>query len=206
MSMFRACVFALGLAACTPWSSPSVHAADPSVAVVGQPAPDFTLPSVGGEPFTLSAQKGKTVVLEWFNPDCPFVKYAYEEGPIPKLAKHWTEQGVVWAAVNSGAPGKQGTGKERNAKAKADWSIPGPVLLDESGDVGRQFEAKTTPQIVVINPDGVLVYNGALDNAPRGDSRGAAFTNHTEAVLEQVTRDGTAPYGRQKPYGCSVKY
>ena len=80
------------------------------------------------------------------------------------------------------------------------------MLLDESGAVGKLFEAKTTPQIVVINPEGVLVYNGALDNAPRGETRGAAFTNHTAEFLEQVTRDGTAPYGRQKPYGCSVKY
>lgn len=206
MSARLACVLALGVAACSPVSSLVAVAESPAVAVVGQPAPDFTLPSVGGETFSLSSQAGKTVVLEWFNPDCPFVKYAYEEGLVPKLAKRWTDKGVVWAAVNSGAPGKQGTGRDRNAKAKADWGMPGPVLLDESGSVGKLFEAKTTPQIVVINPEGVLVYNGALDNAPRGETRGAAFTNHTEEVLEQVTRDGTAPYGRQKPYGCSVKY
>ena len=93
----RACLLALslGLVACSPVSSSVAVANDPSVAVVGQPAPDFTLPGVDGASFTLSAQAGKTVVLEWFNPDCPFVKYAYDEKVIPKLATHWTEQGVV---------------------------------------------------------------------------------------------------------------
>lgn len=195
---------ALGVAACSPVVVPTAAATDK--AAIGAQVPDFSTPTASGGTFSLSAQAGKTVVLEWFNPDCPFVKYAYDDGPLGSLAKTWTDKGVVWAAVNSGAPGKQGTGKERNAKAKADWGIPGPVLLDEAGEVGRMFDAKTTPQIVVINASGVLVYNGALDNAPRGDVQGGALTVYADEVLQQVVKTGEAPYSRQKPYGCSVKY
>ena len=193
----------LALPGCLP-ATPSADAAD-AVAVVGEPAPDFTLPDTTGADFTLSAHRGSTVVLEWFNPDCPFVRYAYEDGPLAKMAQTWTDQGVVWVAVNSGKPGKQGTGAERNTKARADWKMPAPVLLDESGSVGRTFEAKTTPQIVVINPEGTLVYNGALDNRPLGKGAGEVRSYAAE-VLAEVTTKGTAPYPRQKPYGCSVKY
>lgn len=200
----RAAFAAAFLAACAPAIAPPVHAE--AAAAVGQPAPDFTLSGVDGDAFTLSEQRGKTVVLEWFNPDCPFVKYAYDEGPLGQLAGRWTAEGVVYVAINSGKPGKQGAGADRNRKAKADWSMPIPVLLDEAGTVGKTYGAKTTPQLVVVNPDGVLVYNGALDNAPLGRVSGGAHRVFADEVLTQVTQDGTAPYGHQKPYGCSVKY
>lgn len=197
-----ALVFALS--ACVPAAPTATHAA--GAAVVGQPAPDFTLTDLDGAPFTLSEKKGSTVVLEWFNPDCPFVKYAYDSGPLGTLAGKWTAEGVVYVAINSGKPGKQGTGAERNRAAKAAWAMPIPVLLDEAGQVGQTYGAKTTPQVVVVNPEGALVYNGALDNAPLGKVGGAAHRVFADEVLTQVTQDGTAPYGHQKPYGCSVKY
>lgn len=198
-------LLALGLlAACAP-AAPLPASAE-AAAVVGQPAPDFTLTGVDGAEFTLSEHRGKTVALEWFNPDCPFVQYAYDEGPLGELSSRWTAKGVVYAAINSGKPGKQGTGAERNQKARADWGLEIPVLLDEAGAVGRTYGAKTTPQVVVVNPDGVLVYNGALDNAPLGRVSGDKHRVFADEVLAKVTEGGAAPYGHQKPYGCSVKY
>ena len=192
------------LTACAPALPAPVETA--ASAVVGQPAPDFTLADLDGASFTLSDKLGSTVVLEWFNPDCPFVKYAYDEGPLGSFAGRWIGEGVVVAAINSGKAGKQGAGVERNRAARAAWSMAAPVLLDEAGEVGRAYGAKTTPQLVVINPAGTLVYNGALDNAPLGKVSGDAHRVFADEVLTQVTRDGTAPYGHQKPYGCSVKY
>ncbi|MEC7947692.1 MAG: redoxin domain-containing protein, partial [Myxococcota bacterium] len=189
-------------------------AADPSAragvvadaqATVGAAAPDFSLTDVEGTPFDLSAQKGKVVVLEWFNPDCPFVKHAYQEGPLADLAGRWIDRGVMWVAINSGKPGKQGAGAERNRAARTEYRMASPVLLDESGAVGRLYGAVTTPQIYVIDTNGVLVYNGALDDQPLGRGSGPARV-YADEVLAAVTTGKPAPFGKQKPYGCSVKY
>ncbi|NVB41301.1 redoxin domain-containing protein [Pseudenhygromyxa sp. WMMC2535] len=139
-----------------------------ATAKVGEPAPAFTLPQVDGEEISLSDFAGKTVVLEWFNPDCPFVKYAHGEGPLKTMAAEQTKAGVVWLAINSGAPGKQGHGAERNREAAADWGLEHPILLDESGEVGKRYGAKTTPHMFVVDGEGKLVYAGGLDNAPLG--------------------------------------
>jgi peroxiredoxin len=142
-------------------------------AKVGEPAPAFTLPSVSGEQVSLADYAGKTVVLEWFNPDCPFVKYAHEAGgPLATLANEQTKSGIVWLAINSGAPGKQGAGAERNKQAQADWKLEHPVLIDEDGKVGHAYGAQTTPHMFVIDPAGKLIYAGALDNAPLGRVEG----------------------------------
>lgn len=142
-------------------------------AKVGEPAPAFTLPSVSGEQVSLADYAGKTVVLEWFNPDCPFVKYAHESGgPLATLGNEQTKAGIVWLAINSGAPGKQGAGAERNKQAQTDWKLEHPILIDEDGKVGHTYGAQTTPHMFVIDPAGKLIYAGALDNAPLGRVEG----------------------------------
>lgn len=185
-----------------------VHAAEDFGSIqIGKPAPDFSLPNLEGETVKLSDHKGKVVVLEWFNPGCPFVKQAHgPDGGLKTMAQSWSDKGVVWLAINSGAPGKQGTGVETNKQAKKDWSMNHPILIDESGKVGRSYAAKTTPQMVVIDPTGNQVYNGALDNAPFGKPKGDALDPITERVLAAVTAGKPSPQGQSKPYGCSVKY
>lgn len=188
--------------------SGNVHAAEPFGAIeIGKPAPAFSLPNLAGETVNLADHAGKVVVLEWFNPGCPFVKQAHgDAGGLETMANSWTDKDVVWLAINSGSPGKQGTGVDTNKKAQKDWSMKHPILLDESGEVGRSYAAKTTPQMVVIDPKGNQVYNGALDNAPFGKPKGDALDPITERVLAAVTAGGASPQGQSKPYGCSVKY
>ena len=185
-----------------------VHAADDFGSVqIGSPAPAFSLPDLEGKTVSLDNHKGKVVVLEWFNPGCPFVKQAHgPEGGLRTMANDWSDKGVVWLAINSGAPGKQGTGVDTNKKASEDWAMKHPVLLDESGTVGRSYAAKTTPQMVVIDPAGNQVYNGALDNAPFGKPKGGPLDAITERVLAAVTAGKPSPQAQSKPYGCSVKY
>jgi len=187
-------------------ASPAATTAAPGSATVGQPAPAFTLADLDGNDVSLADYAGKTVVVEWFNPDCPFVKYAHgPKGPLRGLADKHAESGVVWLAVNSGAPGKQGHGVERNKKAVEGYAMNHPVLIDESGAVGRAFGAKTTPHMFVVNGEGVLVYAGALDNAPLGNAKGT-FTNHVDAALANLASGSDVETATSKPYGCSVKY
>ncbi len=177
----------------------------PAAATVGKPAPDFALKDLAGQEVRLSSFRGKTVVLEWFNPECPFVKYAHGEGPLRDMAAKAGAKGVVWLAINSGAPGKQGTGAELNRAAAASWDLSHPVLLDESGTVGRQYGATTTPDMYVVAPDGTLVYAGALDNAPLGKADGAVV-DYVGAALADVAAGRPVATPTTKPYGCGVKY
>ncbi|MCB9792675.1 MAG: thioredoxin family protein [Alphaproteobacteria bacterium] len=196
-------------AAVTEAPAPEAPKAAPaaSVATVGQPAPDFTLTDTEGVEHSLSAHQGKTVVLEWFNPDCPFVVYAHGEGgPLVELPQTWIDQGVVWLAINSGAPGKQGAGQERNVAAKGEYGMGYPVLLDASGQVGQSYGAKTTPHVFVVNPEGTLVYKGALDNAPLGKLKGDAPENYVSSALSAVLAGGAVATAETTSYGCSVKY
>jgi peroxiredoxin len=180
-------------------------AAATPVATVGAPAPDFALKDLDGKEVRLSAYKGKTVVLEWFNPGCPFVVYAHGEGPLKAQPAKALADGVVWLAVNSGAPGKQGHGVEANKKAVQDWGIGYPVLQDEAGQVGRLYGATTTPNLFVVDPKGNLAYAGALDDAPLGKSEGAV-TNHVTAALADIAAGRAVAKPSTKAYGCSVKY
>jgi peroxiredoxin len=174
-------------------------------AELGKPAPAFTLKDVGGKSVSLSDFKGKRVVLEWFNPGCPFVKHAHGKGPLKDQARKAMDKGVVWLAINSGAPGKQGAGKEVNAQSQKDWAMPNPILLDEAGDVGRRYGAKTTPHMFVIDEKGVLVYRGGIDNAPLGEAEGPVV-NHVDAALGDLAAGRKVARPEAKPYGCSVKY
>jgi peroxiredoxin len=175
-----------------------------AMAEVGAPAPDFTLTSVDGKSVSLSefTAAGKTVVLEWFNPDCPFVKKHHMKHDTMKTT-HAKYPDVVWLAVNSGASGKQGHGKERNAEAVKDYGITYPVLLDEDGAVGRLYSAKTTPHMFVIH-DGTLVYAGAIDDDRSPDKLGE--TNYVVAALDAVLAGGDVAVPETKSYGCSVNY
>jgi peroxiredoxin len=182
--------------------------ADPAaVAAVGQPAPDFTLPGADGKTYKLSDFKGKRVVLEWFNPECPFVKAAHETGPLKDLAGKTTATGVTWLAINSGAPGRQGHGAELNAAAANNWNLAHPVLLDETGAVGKAYGATNTPHMYLIDDRGVLVYRGALDNAPMGtpDPAGPRLA-YLEDALAALAAGKALAQGETRAWGCSVKF
>ena len=190
--------------------SPLLAEATPNTRVqpaeINKVVPDFSLPDLGGKMHNIADYRGKTVVLEWFNPGCPFVVYAYEDGPLKDMANNLGDD-VVWLNINSGAPGNQGTGVEQNQKAKKDWKIKHPVLLDETGEVGQAFGAKTTPQLVVIDADGKVRYNGALDNAPRGKQQGGdSYKGHVTNALVSLAEGRKVDPQSTKPYGCSVKY
>lgn len=175
-------------------------------AKVGAAAPDFELPDLAAQPVKLSDFKGKTVVLEWFNPGCPFVKYAWEEQVMPPTVKAALERpDTVWIAINSGAPGKQGHGVSTNRDAAGKWNIEHKILLDESGVVGKAYGAKTTPHMYVVDPAGVLVYDGAIDDAPMGRKEGAPV-NYVGAALTDLTAGQPVGTAKTQPYGCSVKY
>jgi peroxiredoxin len=178
-------------------------------AAIGAPAPDFTLPDLDGKPVQLSSFKGKTVVLEWFNPECPFVRKSHEKGSLVDAAKRLTGESVVWLAVNSGAPGKQGHGKEKNTEARGKFGLTHPILLDESGAVGKLYGAKRTPHLYVINGAGTLVYRGAIDNSPDGEGEsptGGKLIRYVEEALAALGAGKPTPVAETEAYGCSVKY
>ena len=173
---------------------------------LGLPAIDFELTDQNGKTSKLSDYKGKTVVLEWFNPGCPFVVYAHKEGPLKNMASKAMNDGVVWLAINSSAPGKQGHGLEANQKAAKDWNMEHPILFDEKGVVGRLYGAVTTPQMFVVDAKGILVYEGALDNAPRGQAPASGQVDHISNALADLKAGKAVKTSRSRPYGCSVKY
>jgi len=178
-------------------------------AVVGQPAPAFTLTGTDGKPHSLADYKGKYVVLEWINHDCPFVKKHYGSGNMQKLQKKYTEQGVVWLSVNSSAPGKQGNypPEQANALTAEKKASPTALLLDPDGKVGKEYGAKTTPHMYVINPEGELVYAGGIDDKPSTDAADiAAARNHVDQALSEALAGKPITVASSTPYGCSVKY
>ena len=179
----------------------------PAVVKVGDKAPDFTLKGVDGKEVSLSAFKGKTVVLEWFNPGCPFVKRVHlENGPMPAMIKKHLASGGVWLAINSGAPGKQGTGAEANQQALKDYSISWPLLLDESGEVGKQYGAKKTPHMYVIDGSGTLVYAGGVDSTKGAGYGEEPYTNYIQDALDAVAAGKKVAASSYPAWGCSVKY
>ena len=176
-------------------------------AEVGKPAPDFTLQDLDGKTVKLSDFKGKTVVLEWFNPECPFVKANHTKGSLKGMAKRFTDKGIVWLAINSGAPGKQGHGAEVNKKGKETYGIDYPILLDENGDVGRMYGAKTTPHMYIVDPQGTLVYIGGIDNTPGSDPEPEdKVVNYVDVALGELAAGKPVTTKTTEPYGCSVKY
>lgn len=197
-----------GATPATPANTPAPGAAV-QAAAVGQPAPDFTLVDTEGKSFKLSEQRGKTVVLEWFNPECPFVKASHTKGSLVTTAARHAKDGVVWVGVNSGAPGRQGAGREVNVEGAKTFNLTHPILLDEAGSVGRAYGAAHTPQMYVIDKKGTLVYAGAIDNSPDGEGESPTdgkLVNYVDQALEAVKADKPVAVAKTEAYGCSVKY
>lgn len=178
-------------------------------AKIDQKAPEFTLQDYTGMDVPLSDYKGKIVVLEWINFDCPYVQKHYKSGNIPKLQEEYTKKGIIWLSICSSAPGKQGyltTGeirkriKEHNAKMTF-------YLIDSDGTVGKMYGAKTTPHFFIINKDGTLVYAGGIDDKPSTDAEDIKTArNYVREVLDSLLTGAKPPVKSTKPYGCSVKY
>ena len=168
---------------------------------VGDTAPDFTLTDSAGNGVSLSDFEGKIVVLEWLNPDCPFVQRHYKAGTMKDLAAKYDGEGVVWLTINS----TNYMDGAANAKFKADNSLPYTILVDQAGDVGHLYGAKTTPHMYIIDGTGTLVYIGAIDDDPRGNKDEPAV-NYVSVVLDEVLAGKSVTTAETKPYGCSVKY
>ena len=182
----------------------------PMLAVkVGDPAPDFQGTDSNGRSERLADYKGKYVVLEWHNNGCPFTKKHYESGNMQQLQKNWTEKGVVWFTVISSAPGQQGyvTAAQENAYLKKMHAVPTAAILDPQGTIGHLYAAKTTPQMVIIDPRGKLAYDGAIDDRPTPDTADIAGSkNYVNQALTELMSGKPVSTPVSQPYGCSVKY
>lgn len=170
-------------------------------ATVGSKAPAFSLQDQDGKAVKLEDFKGKVVVLEWVNPDCPFVVRHAKAGTMRDLATRYADRGVVWLGVNS----THYMDAAGSAKFRTESSLPYPILVDASGDVGRAYGAKTTPHMYIVDREGAVVYAGGIDDDPRGD-KGKGATNHVAAALDQLLAGKPVAVSSTTPYGCSVKY
>jgi hypothetical protein len=176
---------------------------------VGDHAPDFTATDSNGQTHKLSDYQGKFVVLEWTNRGCPYTQKHYNSGNMQRLQREWTSRGVVWLTVLSSAPGKQGyaTGPEQNAYLKQVNGAPTAALLDPTGALGHLYDAKTSPHMFIINPQGSLIYNGAIDDRPTTDAADVhSANNYVSLALEEATSGKPVSNPTTRPYGCSVKY
>lgn len=175
----------------------------------GEPAPEFTLTDSKGTSHNLSDFRGKLVVLEWLNHECPFVKKHYSGGDMQKLQKEYTDKGVVWLSIISSAPGKQGhrTGPQADADSKDKNASPTAVLLDPAGTVGQKYGAKTTPEMFVIDKEGKVIYAGAIDSIKSTNPADVAKAeNYVRQALDAALAGKPVPTAKTQPYGCSVKY
>jgi len=170
---------------------------------VGKKAPEFSLPDTDGKEHTLASSAGKVVVLTWFNADCPYVVKHFEANKtFTDMNKKYGDK-VTFFAINSNAPGKAGSGKDRNVKAKKDWSINFPILLDESGETGKAYNSHNTPYTVVIAADGTVAYTGAPDD-DRSETLGK--TNYVAKAIDELLAGKPVTTKTTAPYGCAVKY
>jgi hypothetical protein len=176
---------------------------------VGEAAPDFKATDSNGQIHELSQYHGKYVVLEWHNNGCPYTRKHYESGNMQHLQKEWTARGAIWFTVISSAPGQQGyvTAQQENEYLKRMNAVPTAVLLDPQGDVGRLYAAKTTPHMFITNPDGALIYDGAIDSKATTDQSDiATATNYVSQALDEAMAGKPVSTPTSRPYGCSVKY
>jgi peroxiredoxin len=176
---------------------------------IGAPAPNFTGTDSKGKVHRLSDFKGRWVVLEWHNEGCPYVGKHYGGQNMQKLQREWTARGVAWLTVISSAAGQQGYMEPAQADAyfARQKAAQTAVLLDPSGEIGRLYDAKTTPHMFVINPDGVLVYNGAIDDKPTSDPADlATASNFVSAALTEGMAGKAVTTATSRPYGCGIKY
>ena len=187
-------------------------AAGPALAdrpAVGAAAPEFSLTDSAGKTVSLSEFKGKYVVLEWTNPGCPFVQKHYGSGNMQKLQAEYTKKGVVWLSVDSSAPGQQGAFTPAEAKAAKNdlYKDASELLLDPDGKVGHLYGATNTPDMYIVNPEGKLIYEGAIDSIPSADKADVGkATNYVQTSLDEALAGKPVDKAQTKPYGCSVKY
>jgi peroxiredoxin len=176
---------------------------------IGAPAPAFTATDSEGKTDTLDQFRGKYVVLEWHNQGCPYTRKHYESGNMQALQKQWTAKGVAWFTVISSAPGQQGyvTPAQENAYVAKMHAAPTAVLMDPQGKLGHLYNAKTTPDMFVIDPTGKLIYEGAIDNRPTLDPEDInGAQNYVSQALTQSMAGKAVTTFYTRSYGCSVKY
>ena len=193
-AMMLACLFSAGIAA-----APEV----------GKPAPDFTGADTTGKTWKLSDLKGKRVILEWTNHDCPYVRKHYSTGNMQALQKEATGEAYVWLSVISSAPGKQGhvSPAQANELTESRGAAPAAVLLDETGDIGRAYAARTTPHMYIIDAEGTLLYMGGIDDIRSSDPADVPKAkNYVRAAMADIAADRAVAQAVTPPYGCSVKY
>lgn len=199
-SVVFALLFLAGIAA------PGAVTAD---VIIGKPAPDFTATDSAGQVHRLSDYRGKRVILEWTNHDCPFVGKHYRSNNMQQTQKSAKDDGVVWLSVVSSAPGLEGhvSGKEADALTKSRNAHPAAVLLDPAGNLGRLYRARVTPHMFIIDKDGTLAYKGAIDSIASGDTADIAdATNYVLQAMTQLKAGQPVKEATTRPYGCSVKY
>lgn len=180
-----------------------------AAAKIGSPAPDFTVTDSRGKTHTLSQYRGRHVVLEWTNHECPFVVKHYKSGNMQSLQKQAAGKDVVWLTVISSAPGKQGhvSGAKADELTATRGAAPAAVLFDPDGKVGRMYDARTTPHMYLINPEGTLVYAGGIDSIPSTDTADIPkATPYVKVALEEALAGKPVSDPVTRPYGCSVKY
>jgi peroxiredoxin len=200
----RRSMFSLGLLVAAGILMTQFAAAEKAeVAAVGKAAPEFSLQDQTGKTVSLSEYKGKIVVLEWFNEECPFVVKFYDKGDMNKTAEKYAGQDVVWLAINS----TSGKTNEANAAVAKKWDMKRPILNDSTGATGRAYGATNTPHMYIINKDGVLAYKGAIDsNKSSKQSDIAGSTNYVAQALDALVAGKSVSEPENKAYGCSVKY
>lgn len=184
-------------------------AAPAYAATAGQQAPAFTATDSNGKTESLAQYRGKYVVLEWTNRDCPYTRKHYDSGNMQKLEQQWTARGVVWLTILSSAPGEQGylTAEQENAQLTRTHAHPTAAILDPHGEIGRQYGAKTTPHMFVIDPQGRIIYAGAIDDKPSTDLADVGpARNYVSAALTSALEGQPVAVATTRPYGCSVKY
>ncbi|MFK7889022.1 MAG: thioredoxin family protein [Gammaproteobacteria bacterium] len=176
---------------------------------IGKAAPDFTAIGSDGKSYTLSELRGQRVVLEWTNADCPYVRKHYGAGNMQALQKDAADNDILWLSVISSAPGKQGHVNAQGADALSESrsATPATVLLDESGDVGKLYGARTTPHMYIVDEDGTLVYAGGIDDKPTANPADIdSATNYVRQAMEELLAGKAVSVTTSRPYGCSVKY
>jgi len=197
----------IALLSCVPAALASAQ--QPQMPETGRPAPAFEATDSYGRTRSLAEFRGRWVVLEWLNRECPYVRKHYQSDNMQRLQRTYTGRGVIWLSIVSSAPGKQGyvTAERANQSTAELHAAPTAVLLDPTGQVGRLYGARNTPQMYVISPDGVVLYGGAIDDRPSArlaDIEGAR--NYLSAALDEAMAGRPVTTPRTEPYGCTVKY
>jgi peroxiredoxin len=202
MTALRTLLCALAAAWCV--------AAQAAAAVApGQPAPDFSLTGIDGKSYKLSDFRGKHVVIEWFNSECPFVQKHYESGNMQGLQARYMAKGVVWVGINSTSPRHSNYRDAARSQGilKAWKFAPSAFLLDPDGKVGTAYAARTTPHMYIVDPAGKLIYMGGIDDKPSTSARDIpGARNHVAAALDQALAGLPVSESSTRPYGCSIKY